>query len=57
MICETCKGDPVVAMSVDRDGNTMPIAVPCPDCGGCGFSHCCDGLQEQPEKLGEEAKR
>jgi hypothetical protein len=22
--------------------------VPCEECAGSGFSHCCDGLQEQP---------
>ncbi len=22
--------------------------VPCPECGGHGEIHCCDGLQEQP---------
>lgn len=23
---------------------------PCPDCGGSGVAHCCDGICEQPEK-------
>jgi hypothetical protein len=54
MICETCKGLPFLVMVVtpDPDGYVHPVAVvqrPCPDCGGCGFSHCCEGLQEQPE--------
>jgi hypothetical protein len=22
---------------------------PCPECGGTGVEHCCDGLQAQPE--------
>lgn len=36
MICTTC---------YSRD----PI---CPECGGCGVVHCCDGLQGQPEPAG-----
>jgi len=23
--------------------------VPCPDCGGQGIGHCCDGICEQPD--------
>ena len=34
MICETCHG----RRFVDAGGT-----VPCPDCGGCGFAHCCEG--------------
>jgi hypothetical protein len=34
MICETCHGR-----------QTFP---PCPECGGCGIAHCCDGLIECP---------
>jgi hypothetical protein len=34
MICEACHGQ-----------QTYP---PCPECGGCGISHCCDGLVECP---------
>jgi hypothetical protein len=22
--------------------------IPCPDCGGQGIGHCCDGICEQP---------
>jgi hypothetical protein len=22
--------------------------IPCPDCGGQGVAHCCDGICEQP---------
>jgi hypothetical protein len=28
-------------------------AVPCVECGGCGFSHCCDGLQACGEVEGD----
>jgi hypothetical protein len=34
MICEACHGQ-----------QTYP---PCPECGGCGIGHCCDGLVECP---------
>jgi hypothetical protein len=58
MICETCKGRLLaVVMYVDRKGNTMPIAVPCADCGGCGHAHCCDGMQAQPEDGGTQWQR
>jgi hypothetical protein len=30
---------------------------PCPECGGCGFSHCCDGLQACCEIEGDPALR
>jgi hypothetical protein len=32
MICEACHGQ-----------QAFP---PCPECGGCGIAHCCDGLVE-----------
>lgn len=34
MICPTCQG--------------KPQHPPCMECGGSGFSHCCDGPPEQP---------
>lgn len=34
MICEACHG--------------QQIYPPCPECGGCGIAHCCDGLVECP---------
>ena len=33
MRCEACHG-----LGYQR-------GEPCPDCGGCGVGHCCDGLQ------------
>jgi hypothetical protein len=51
MRCETCQGEGSV--SIGRDGKIGPWwlpdaekVVPCPDCGGCGIAHCCDGLVE-----------
>jgi hypothetical protein len=25
--------------------------IPCPDCGGQGIAHCCDGICEQPDPI------
>lgn len=40
MLCEVCYGKHVVTVNGRR--------LPCPECGGAGEVHCCDGLQEQP---------
>lgn len=40
MICPVCYGRHWIVV----DGRMMP----CPECGGLGEWHCCDGLQEQP---------
>jgi hypothetical protein len=29
--------------------------VPCPDCGGSGIAHCCDGICEQPGAADDRA--
>ena len=34
---------------------TWPPPLPCPDCGGCGFVHCCEG--ERPEGADIESER
>jgi RecJ-like exonuclease len=41
MLCPICHGQRLVM--VDN------VALPCPECGGHGEIHCCDGLQEQPD--------
>lgn len=33
MRCETCQGE----------GKVGPLPIPCGDCGGTGFAHCCEG--------------
>jgi hypothetical protein len=52
MQCDTCKdsGNPgyVVHPPADPNGRTFYF-VPCPDCGGTGVAHCCDGLRAQPD--------
>jgi len=53
MVCETCRftGRPGFVSAArmgsgDSDGGGL---IPCPDCGGSGIVHCCDGICEQPE--------
>lgn len=49
MKCERCKGtgkDPVILLTWTA-GRSIPA--PCIDCGGTTFTHCCEGLCEQPE--------
>lgn len=60
MICETCHGegwiwfDHIEGVGIlTRDPILAPRTpktrrMPCPDCGGCGRAHCCEGDREQP---------
>ena len=41
MLCPSCHGRHFVV----RVGQVIP----CPECGGLGEIHCCDGLAAQPE--------
>jgi hypothetical protein len=54
MICDTCRwsGRPgfVRAVPADRDHRDASDMIPCPECGGQGIAHCCDGICEQPEQ-------
>jgi hypothetical protein len=45
MLCPRCHGTRYVLHHGQR--------LPCPDCGGMGELHCCDGLTEQPDPDGE----
>jgi hypothetical protein len=36
-----------------RDCADAVLLVSCPDCGGSGFGHCCDGICAQPELAAE----
>jgi len=46
MICERChgKGYPYPP----RPGKPDDVRFPCPDCGGSGITHCCEG--ERPNQ-------
>jgi hypothetical protein len=55
MICETCRcsgrpGFVRASAPANRDPRAACDMVPCPDCGGQGIAHCCDGICEQPER-------
>jgi hypothetical protein len=41
MLCSCCHGQHFVI----RAGQMLP----CPECGGIGEIHCCDGLTAQPD--------
>jgi hypothetical protein len=43
MLCPTCHGQRFLFINDQL--------APCPECGGYGEVHCCDGLQEQPEPI------
>lgn len=55
MICEICHGSgrwfPSLAdiQRGRRGAKSLSDFRPCEDCGGTGFSHCCDGLRASPE--------
>ena len=53
MICPTCFG--IVELLIDKDGRPVSrlrdaaSMIVCPECGGCGKVHCCEGERTQPE--------
>ncbi len=49
MLCSNCHGQHFVV----RKGQL----VPCPECGGMGEIHCCDGLVAQPDTFTQSAER
>ena len=61
MLCETCRYSGRVGFvragrtATDGRVDEKAALVPCPDCGGSGIAHCCDGICEQPGAPGERA--
>lgn len=49
MRCDACHGVGKVRPR-ESEGQRAGPDVPCPECNGSGFAHCCDGMCEQPEK-------
>lgn len=47
MICQTCLGQREIWGP--RRSRKPRDHWPCPECGGCGFTHCCEGDHAQPE--------
>jgi hypothetical protein len=56
MLCETCRwtGRPGFVRAPGNNQEGPCAMIPCPDCGGQGIAHCCDGICEQPHP---EAKK
>jgi hypothetical protein len=57
MLCETCRFSErpgFVRAARIRSSEGCDSMVPCPDCGGQGIGHCCDGVCEQPEPAAEQ---
>jgi hypothetical protein len=52
MLCETCRWNERPGfVRMRRAVQSKDYAlIPCPDCGGQGIAHCCDGICEQPER-------
>lgn len=56
MRCERCHGEGLIKVERAIEHTRYPFAAegiemvrymdkePCPDCGGTGIGHCCDGL-------------
>jgi hypothetical protein len=64
MLCETCRwtGRPGFVRAprpagIDQGspGGESHDMIPCPDCGGQGIAHCCDGICEQATATGPAA--
>ena len=50
MLCDTCRwtGRPGFVRAPGSNQEGPCAMIPCPDCGGQGIAHCCDGICEQP---------
>lgn len=46
MICPACHGNTVIPIR-DKAGRRVGVLV-CPECGGCGLAHCCEGDRCEP---------
>lgn len=50
MICRTCHGTGRKSFADLPGAELVPSPLPCPECGGSGFTHCCEGDQVQPDR-------
>jgi hypothetical protein len=54
--CQLCRGSgyavlvriPAGFVQAVTNSSSAGEIVVCPDCGGSGIEHCCEGLREQP---------
>jgi hypothetical protein len=50
MLCDTCRFTERPGFVRARNpASGADDLIPCPECGGQGIAHCCDGICEQPE--------
>ena len=56
MRCQFCDGGKIDWPTL-IDGRQHTVKIDCPECGGTGHLHCCEGLREQPEKDCEDEHR
>ena len=49
MRCTFCGGSGTTDWPALVSRRVHNVAVPCPECGGSGHMHCCEGLQEQAD--------
>ena len=49
MRCEHCKGTGAVPRAATATDRPLVQSIPCPECNGSGFGHCCDGICEQAD--------
>ena len=52
MLCDTCRlpnGPASCGRAAAQRAAAPDEMIPCPDCGGQGIGHCCDGICEQPD--------
>ncbi len=52
MLCETCRFSErpgFIRVPRTAESRERSDLIPCPDCGGQGVAHCCDGICEQPD--------
>jgi hypothetical protein len=52
MRCSVCGGYGWLSLMSNELLETY--TAPCNACGGYGIIHCCEGLQEQPERVTEQ---
>jgi hypothetical protein len=52
--CQACRGIGLVEMLVR---SWLLDVVPCLECGGSGWEHCCEGLREQPNPNTHDSTR
>jgi len=53
MRCENCQGTGKVREWWSLMGGELWADVPCPECGGSGIAHCCEGERPDDQRMAE----